>query len=217
MLVLCLFHLLATLLLFMLHNPVEVVQHVGISRLESKILLNFDLKFLQIIDKVLQNTYIFRVVAKASTIRWVNFKVDRKEFGNIHDSISNLMQLHGEVGLEERRKDFVIVIDNLGVKRSHWGLATLGICSWCHELAVLGKFSGSRRRNRWVHRKLNSHLIVVGEHGHRTLISNDQVDEGSDELPRSELMCFVINCNGIKVRDECAIPVIGMKSELAEG
>ena len=43
-LLLSLLHLLAALLLFVLHDPVEVAQHVCVRCLETEILLDFDLK-----------------------------------------------------------------------------------------------------------------------------------------------------------------------------
>ena len=38
-----LLHLLAALLLFMLHDPVKIVKHVRVGSLEADVLLNFDL------------------------------------------------------------------------------------------------------------------------------------------------------------------------------
>lgn len=208
--ILGLLHLLATLLLLIsqilvFDDPVEIVKHVSVRRLYTKIFLDFD---------------IFGLVAEARTIRWIDLKVDCQELGDIHDCIADLMQLHGEALFKERRENFVVVINNLRVegicRRSHFTLSMLSSCRWRDEL-VLFDLSWDRRWDRWIHRELHGHLVVVGEHCHCTLVTDNKVDKCSDQLPRSELLRLIVNGHGIKVSDKRAVPIVRVQCKLAEG
>ena len=223
--ILGLLHLLATLLLLIsqilvFDDPVEIVKHVSVRRLYTKIFLDFDLTGKDKVSFERRATYIFGLVAEARTIRWIDLKVDCQELGDIHDCIADLMQLHGEALFKERRENFVVVINNLRVegicRRSHFTLSMLSSCRWRDEL-VLFDLSWDRRWDRWIHRELHGHLVVVGEHCHCTLVTDNKVDKCSDQLPRSELLRLIVNGHGIKVSDKRAVPIVRVQCKLAEG
>ena len=64
---------LATLLFLVLHDPVQIVEHIRVSRLKANIFLDFHLYLHAHIQKFKDGhfTYVFRVFSETGTVRWV--------------------------------------------------------------------------------------------------------------------------------------------------